>query len=258
MKFPRIKSLDAPSKCISAPCHRCGGAGGSQHWPGFKCYRCGGDGKDPSARVWAYPASWSDEQCVEHYVEREERNARARAKRAAKLEAEVAAEQAQAELVAPGAGWLINEAQAELAEITQDEYRANRMEDMVFRFLDLRNKTKFGLSEKQIEFMNSLISSARALISKTAAEIEAKQQLAPLEEGRREITGQIVSFKEYHSQFGLTVKQLILLPDGNKVFGTVPSKQEAEKGETVTLTATITRSPSDPNFGFYSRPTMKG
>ena len=29
-------------------CKRCGGAGGSSHWPGFTCYECGGHGATPA------------------------------------------------------------------------------------------------------------------------------------------------------------------------------------------------------------------
>jgi len=89
----------------------------------------------------------------------------------------------------------------------------------------------------------------------------------PLIEGRREITGTVVSTKWQNSMYGETLKMLVREADGNKVWGTVPSsitdagylvmssQDDALKGKTVTFTAKVERSADDEHFGFFSRPT---
>lgn len=78
----------------------------------------------------------------------------------------------------------------------------------------------------------------------------------PLTEGRREIKGEVVSTKWQDSDYGTSLKMLVVEADGNKVWGTVPSAHGEEiKGSQVSFTATVTRSDRDENFGFYRRPT---
>ena len=88
----------------------------------------------------------------------------------------------------------------------------------------------------------------------------------PLVEGRRQVTGVILSTKWQDSQYGETLKMLVKEDDGNKVWGTVPTVlqnmtlstqyhdengmwQEIEaplpgglKGQAVVFTATVERS----------------
>jgi hypothetical protein len=46
MTDKRQNTIGQPADCI-----RCGGAGGSTHWPGYTCYRCNGEGKDPKLTI---------------------------------------------------------------------------------------------------------------------------------------------------------------------------------------------------------------
>jgi hypothetical protein len=111
---------------------------------------------------------------------------------------------------------------------------------------------------------------------KRAAEPQATE---PLAEGRRELVGTILSTKVQDSVYGSTLKMLVRLDDGNKVWGTVPEHLErmtfsthyydengswqerpAElpdglKGARIAFTATVERSRDDEHFGFYRRPT---
>jgi len=75
---------------------------------------------------------------------------------------------------------------------------------------------------------------------------------APL--GRTEVTGVILKQKLVATKFGDSIKCLIQLPDGAKVWGSKPSRAATEDGKRVTFTATFTPSEDDPSFGFYSRP----
>jgi len=92
------------------------------------------------------------------------------------------------------------------------------------------------------------------IAAERAARDAARADL-PAFEGRVEITGAVISTKEQESQFGVTWKMLVEHQDGWKVWGTIPSGINPEKGDKVSFTAKIEKSPSDPKFGFFSRPT---
>jgi hypothetical protein len=76
--------------------------------------------------------------------------------------------------------------------------------------------------------------------------------------GRIQISGQVISLKWKHTQFGESLKAVIVDTRGFKVYGTVPAKLESKVNlqDHITLTAAVTPSPDDPTFGFYSRPTQ--
>jgi hypothetical protein len=94
----------------------------------------------------------------------------------------------------------------------------------------------------------------------------------PLAEGNRVIEGKIVSVKDKHTPYGMTLKMLVVQSDFNKVWGTVPRSLEELsfssvdrdgnvtegielKGQRVRFSATVERSRDDEHFGFYKRPT---
>lgn len=112
------------------------------------------------------------------------------------------------------------------------------------------------LTEKQVAAV--LVSRERsvAYAAKRQAEQDALATVAPLTEGRREITGEVVSTKFVDDDFGGNLKMLVREADGNKVWGTVPRSLDGDiKGATVTFTATVERSRDDEHFGFFKRPT---
>lgn len=83
---------------------------------------------------------------------------------------------------------------------------------------------------------------------------------SPCPTGLMVITGTILSTKwqssPYYGHSG-TLKMVVMDDRGFKVYGTVPASLdngEELKGQRVTLTATVTPSHNDENFGFYSRP----
>lgn len=129
--------------------------------------------------------------------------------------------------------------------------------------VDLREKLdKWGsLSEKQVAFARKLIA-------------EANAPKTELEEGRREMTGTILSVKWRDSNYGGAFKMTVNLDDGTRVWGTVPSAletiardlwndaynpgdfEDVFKGATITFTATVSRSDDDVSFGFFKRPSI--
>ena len=92
----------------------------------------------------------------------------------------------------------------------------------------------------------------------------------PVPEGRVPLEGKVVSVKEREGHWGTEWKVVLQLPDGNRVWGTLPQSiideaieraggsldrwTDAVRGEQLKLTATVTRSDNDEHFGFYKRP----
>lgn len=86
------------------------------------------------------------------------------------------------------------------------------------------------------------------------AELEATSVLV---EDRRYVEGMVVSTKLVDSKYGPQLKMLVEESDGNRLYGSVPSrlKVKVSKGAKVSFTARVKPSGDDPHFGFFSRPT---
>jgi hypothetical protein len=130
--------------------------------------------------------------------------------------------------------------------------------DMVHTFAKWGN-----LSERQAAATRKFIAGAAKF---AAAQAERETEAAPevaLIEGRREVTGIVISTKWTEDRgFGSQPKMLVKEADGNKVWGTVAESIFSQgfdldglKGETVIFKATIERSQDDEHFGFYKRPS---
>lgn len=117
------------------------------------------------------------------------------------------------------------------------------------------------LSEKQI-----------ALVFKLAREAEERKANPTSEpawqdvtEGRREMTGTILTVKLQDGYYGSTFKMLVHVDGDQKVWGTLPtslepincdgSYRDALRGKRIRFTATVERSKDDRKFGFFKRPT---
>jgi len=222
----------------SSPCTRCGGAGGWKGWPGFTCYRCGGQNSHRSeiGEVRVYTADQIGKVVA--------RNAAAAAKREAKADAKHQASLAVAQsfLAANGvaAAWPLFTAPS------CDAPRAQVIvQDIVAKLV------KFGsISPAQIALV------AKLTAELAAPKVEVEVAPVPVTDERVEIIGKVVSFKTVESQFGTTLKMLVVTDKGWKVFGAVPAGvASATVGTSITFHARIERSRNDPAFGFFSRPT---
>jgi hypothetical protein len=71
------------------------------------------------------------------------------------------------------------------------------------------------------------------------------------------VTGDLLTLKEVESQYGITLKGLVLADDGWKVWGTIPAaiRGEVNVGDRVRFTARVEPSSDDATFGFFNRPT---
>lgn len=118
-----------------------------------------------------------------------------------------------------------------------------------------RKLNQYGtLSERQIEAVrNAVVRDANYAASKVAQAEEAPA--GPVPTGRQVITGEVVGRKYHESMYGSTIKLTIKLENGSRVWVTEPSAITANRGDTVTLTCSITASDKDTTFGFGKNPT---
>lgn len=149
----------------------------------------------------------------------------------------------------------------ELAAMVAD-YTAAKIEN---GFIDsvLRNLHQYGdMTPAQYEGVMKAIPRSIEAVAKREerehAESEKRDALiasgVTMLEGRREIEGEVASTKIVDSDYGSTLKMLVIDDDGFKYWGTVPSSVDVNRGDRVNLTATVTVSNDDPLFGWYKRP----
>lgn len=239
---PRTKG-DKPSKTAADICFRCGGSGLYSAFHGA-CFRCGGSGVDPTHKTWAYPVDWTDEQITEWNDARAAKNEKARI-RANERKAEKRDEALNAYL------WSLSDSDRLAIQALLDR----KWDDLNEFVNDVIGKLRrYGsISDTQ---KNAIIA-AQARDDRTDAQRAEENANTPdLVEGRYTIEGEVLTTKEQDSQYGTTLKQLVKLDDGTKVWGTVPSAiWDIDKGDRVRFDAKVTVSKDDRTFGFYSRPT---
>lgn len=224
-------------------CGRCGGTGiyTGTRYPGT-CFNCMGTGVHPRQTPHKFYASPK----VRH-----QREEKARVERAAKDAAFDGALRA-----------IGGDVEARLREVIakydrlggfynpDTDEELDKDENFIMH-LALKLQKWGSLSEKQIAAIQRGIDRAK----QRAAEAEALTQVDPLAEGRYGIEGEILTLKWQESQYGSTLKMLVKMDDGNKVWGTCPSKLQVEVGDRVRFFAQVERSRDDDHFGFYKRPT---
>jgi hypothetical protein len=123
-----------------------------------------------------------------------------------------------------------------------------------------RKLDRYGsISDKQIALVQKIVREEKERAERKA--VEDARPKARAAEGRREITGTILSVKWQESpyRYGSSLKQLVEVTeqDGSvwRAWGTVPAAiDEVQKGAVVAFTATF-KPADDPDFAFYSRPT---
>ena len=135
--------------------------------------------------------------------------------------------------------------------------------------------------ERQAEYAAEQAAKAAAREERLAAQAEREARATALIEagvtvptGKTTVTGVVVSIKAketFYTYSGeVTLKMLVESDEGYRVWGSVPRSLEGgsdfrdgqyvavrgvEEGDTVTFTATLEPSDSDPLFGFFKRPT---
>ena len=126
---------------------------------------------------------------------------------------------------------------------------------------DIHNKAirYFEPSDKQVAFFDSLLirldEKATTLAAREAEAAALAAAGVKVPTGRVLVEGTVLSTKWVDNQYGGSLKMLVQNSAGWKVWGTVPSAIEVDKGDVVRFTATVEASNDDALFGFYKRPT---
>lgn len=115
---------------------------------------------------------------------------------------------------------------------------------------------KYGSSsDRAVNYIGTLLTKIadRAVVEAKHAEEAALAVDCP--EGRVTVTGEVISTKLQASDFGQQLKMLVKDDTGYKVWGTVPSTLDVERGNRVKFSAQVEPSKDDTKFGFFKRPT---
>jgi hypothetical protein len=124
---------------------------------------------------------------------------------------------------------------------------------------DIVNKiVKYGnASDRALEFVAALIKRIDERTIVEAKREAEKAAAADCPEGKRiEVTGEVISVRTDDTPYGMVTKMLIKAAEGFKVWGTMPAGANADKGDIITIRATIKRSDQDSKFGFSNRPHL--
>jgi ribosomal protein L9 len=151
------------------------------------------------------------------------------------------------EAAAKAAGFLADKPEL-VADLEADHYIVS----------DIKAKlTRYGsISEKQVALVHKIAADVRRREEERANEPEPQPIPAELLDGRHEIEGVILGFKEYETQWGWNTKMIVADKRGFKVFGSCPDNDGSYgRGDTVAFMARVEKSKDDECFGFYSRPT---
>lgn len=127
------------------------------------------------------------------------------------------------------------------------------------------NRVKWGIEKYgsplpyQIDSLKRFIAGREKFIAQRLAETKALESAPVLVEGRQTLVGTVKSTKMQHSDYGDTRKMTVVLDNGNKVYGTVPSDLylavdvDDMPGTRVSFDASV--KPQEDHFGYFSRPT---
>ena len=112
-----------------------------------------------------------------------------------------------------------------------------------------------SLTEGQTKAVSAMLARSKAKVAEwSKADQERTANAEDCPEGRVEITGKVLNLTLVENSWGETCKMLVEADQGFRLYGTAPA--EAEKGETITFTATVTPSDRDTKFGFFKRPRI--
>jgi hypothetical protein len=115
---------------------------------------------------------------------------------------------------------------------------------------------KFGsISDKTKNYVGVLLDRIEKRAEREAKREAEHAAAADCPTGRITVEGEVISTRVDDSRFGPVTKMLVKHPSGYKVWGTMPSKLAANRGDMVSFVGTVSRSPKDSKFGFFSRPT---
>lgn len=134
--------------------------------------------------------------------------------------------------------------------VTKTGWEITTLSDLAYK------ADRYGeLSDKQLAFIDTLLGKLAAAEVRAAGWAAEAAAAGPVPTGRVQVEGEVIGFKTVDSEYGTTYKMILKLDNGSKVYLTVPSSIDPDKGARVRLTVTIEASADDANFGFGKRPT---
>lgn len=217
---------------IPLTCGRCNGTGNVGIWwvENGVCFACGGEGN----------LGYTTQAEIDRKAKRREQQARYRARAA---ERKAAAFQDYLEK------------DPELAEAFRAGSGIAVVDDIA-----QRGVKKGTISGKQRSLVLKIAKEeqerAAQKLAQDAAEAARKAGLTEIPAGRYEVQGTVLAVKFYDTNYGTSVKMLVELEGGNRLWGTCPLSLltgEGLKGKSVAFTAKI--EPKEIGFAYYSRPT---
>ena len=240
-----IRTIDGVEMIFEA-CGRCGGSGcyGPMSVDGGICFEC--RVYSPALGYFGYGGRWVTKADYDRRAHNRDLAAARRERKAAEAEAAIPARIA---------------ALVQAHPLLADMFAEGR--DYSGIVGDMRGRFERGteLSAKQIAFAEKLITEER----EAAAAEAAKPEVVPAPLGRVAITGEIISAKFRHTDFGTSIRVTVKAADGWRVNGNLSSALadalgawdlddvEDLKGRRIEFTATVEAS-DDADFGFFKRP----
>jgi hypothetical protein len=207
-------------------CWKCGGKGyiaGLEHSDNARCWEC-----------WTQGGVWVPAGTLAK---------REKARQARGRSAERKAAAARAEQEAAWAVWEADNFETIMAArlLPASDFQA----DMLAR-LDQRQP----LTERQA-------AAVHRIHEQMLADALAAEQAEDAPTGRIEVTGKVLSVKDYGNSYRAALKMLVLDDRGFKVWGGMPGSTMGQRceGKRVTFTATVEPKPGDTKFGYFKRPT---
>lgn len=210
-------------------CYRCGGEGGSNAWKhtGWTCYKCGGSGRGPQKTVKAY----TEAKLSKLNASLEKRQAKAAVKRAAKEQERIDALKEEWE------AWCVTHKEL-ISNIRSLASESDFLTSLVEQIDSIH-----VLTDKQLSAAQNFINGVRK--AKAAKEAEMKSEWVGEVGERREFTitvNHTVNLSGYNKWSNLPEFRMLYICDdevGNRIIYTGSSSLFPEKGESVTIKATV-------------------
>ena len=231
------------------PCPRCGGSGSFARFG--VCYNCNGDGNATPGRFWFFTEAGlkrvnlaKNKKDARNMAKAKEIKAAAREEWSRKDPELLAALDREVKIYSEA------EKEHELNDGPYPEFP-----EFVFSIL---RKIEVGdeLTEKMDAGIRKYLA-GREKFRKVVEERKAEESPIPkdLAGARATVEGEILSTKFVENAYGSTKKMLLKDDRGFKLWGSVPGRLGADKGDRVKFDAMIEISNDDPTFGFFKRPT---
>ncbi len=151
---------------------------------------------------------------------------------------------------AVGAGYKRGTTWAEQTRVHKHTDTLNDMWNRIERYAEISDKA----AAYALKILGWLDEAEQRRVEREAATQALVATGVEVPTGRIVIEGEVVSTKVQSSTYGDTLKMLVQNEAGWKVWGSVPSAIDVDKGTRVRFTATVEQSKDDALFGFFKRP----